>query len=347
MRRREVTGLGLVLSALALGTPTAPLTAERPPHDVVREVEAPVLTFPTGLAVAADGGVWIASTYADRLVRFDPATGAARTIRLPQRTHPVGLLADARGAIWYAGSGLGLVARLEPDGTTVREFAIPSIVTAKFAIPSPWSLATDPVGGQVWFTVHSDGIVARVPADAQPIRRSFVVTELKLGGPEVRPDGIAVDGRGVVWVAELGVDRLARIDPRSGVSRVELPPGSRPRGVGAAPDGAIWVTLFARHELLRVDPVSLATRSWPMPAGRVSHPDAIVVDRAGAVWVSELSANRIARFEPGRERFTEFPLPTSRSGVRALAVDAQGRVWFVGSYSGRLGVIEPASVPRR
>jgi virginiamycin B lyase len=290
--------------------------------------------------------VWIASTYADQLVRVDPATRATRTVRLPHRSHPAGLLADTRGAVWYAGSGLGLVGRIEPDGQTVREFAIPSMVTARNAIPSPWSLAADPAHGRVWFTVQSDGIVAWVAAEALPIRRGFVVTEVQLGGPKIRPDGLAVDGRGVLWVAELGADCLARVDPEGGVSRLPLTARSSPRGVAAAPDGTIWVTLFGRHELLRVDPVSLAVRAWPMPSGRLSNPDAVTVDRSGAVWVSEFSANTIVRFDPVRERFTVFPLPTPHSGVRALATDVQGRVWFVGSYSGRLGVIEPAAVSR-
>jgi virginiamycin B lyase len=333
-----------VLVALALSALDLAVAAPGVPQGwVVRELESPVLTYPTGLAVAADGAVWAASTYADQLVRVDPATGATRTVKLPQRSHPAGLLADARGALWYAGSGLGQVVRIEPDGHTMREFAIPSMAIPRDNIPSPWSLAADPVNAQVWFTVHSDGIVARVAADALPIRRGFVATEVALGGPEIRPDGVAVDRDGVVWVAELGVDRLARISPRGDVGRVTLVPGSRPSGVATAPDGAVWVTLFGRHELLRVEPNSRTLRTWPMPSGRSSNPAAIVVGGAGAVWVSELSANTIVRFEPGPERFTVFLLPTPRSGVRALAPDTHGRVWFVGSYSGRLGVIEPAA----
>jgi virginiamycin B lyase len=336
--------VGLCAVLLVLGpAASAPVVAE---ELVVRELASPILTYPTGLAVAADGAVWIASTYADHIVRFDPASGATRTVRLPRGSHPAGLLADARGAIWYAGSGRGHVARIEPDGRTVREFAIPSMLTARHGIPSPWRLAADSVGGQVWFTVHSDGLVARVAMDAQPVRRAFVVTEIPLGGVEVRPDGLAVDRNGRAWVAELGVDRLAQVDRQGIVRRVALASGSRPRNVATAPDGTIWVTLFGRHELLRVDPATLTLGSWLLPGGAPAHPDAIAVDHVGAVWVSTLSANAIVRFEPGLERFTTFPLPTPRSAVRALAIDGQGRVWFVGSHTGRLGVIEPRAAPR-
>lgn len=342
MGRRRVTGiLAVALTlCLALAAPT------RVPGGALQEFDNPVLTFPMGLAVSPDGGVWIASTYADQLVRFDPETRTVRRLQLEPRAHPVGIMADRRGAIWFAASGLGRVDRVEPDGTTIRQFGIPSMLTARFAIPSPWALAMDELRRQVWFTVQSDGLIARLAMDAQPIRRGFVVSELKLGSPETRPYGVAVDARGTVWVAEVGADSLARLDEQGNMNRLRLRKGSQPQNVAAAPDGTIWVTLFGGHELLRVDPVTLGLRAWPMPSGRSSSPDAVVVDRAGAVWVSEFTGNAIVRFDPLRERFTRFPLPTPRSGVRALAVEPGGRVWFVGSYSGRLGVIDPRAVPR-
>ena len=79
---------------------------------MAREVDAGRLTFPLGLAVAPDGAVWLASTYADRLVRFEPTSGRRSEVALPLRSHPVGLLVDGRGALWYAASGLGVVGRV-------------------------------------------------------------------------------------------------------------------------------------------------------------------------------------------------------------------------------------------
>jgi virginiamycin B lyase len=92
--------------------------------------------------------------------------------------------------------------------------------------------------------------------------------------------------------------------------------------------------------LLRLDPITLRTRSWPMPSGTRSSPYAVTVAASGTVWVAEFIGNTIAGFDPRAERMTAVPLPTPRSRVRALAVDAEGRVWFAGSASGRLGVIE-------
>ena len=313
--------------------------AERPLS--VREFDEPVLAFPTGLTVARDGAVWIASTFADMLVRFDPRTGMTRGYSLELRTHPVGLLADPSGAVWFAASGLGRVGRLDPGAEKPKEYGIPSMLTARNALPSPWLLARDPRDGDIWFTVHSDGMIGRLPRGAEPVRRGFAITELKLGPADLRPDGIAADGRGGLWVAEPGADRLVRIGSADGsLTPVPLPAGSRPRGVAADPDGSIWVTLFGTHELLHLDPSTLRTRAWRMPSGSGSSPYAVTVAASGAVWVAEFMGDRIVRLDPRTERMTAVALPTPRSRVRALAVDSEERVWYVGSASGRLGVIE-------
>ena len=335
-RRSAVSTVGALLAtALLVGA------AQPQPTLSVREFEQPVMAFPTGIAATPDGSVWIASTFADRLVRFDPKTGQSREFRLPMNARPVGLLADSGGGVWFAASGLAFVGRQDPGGGKPKEFAIPAIRTAYAAFPAPWALARDPRGGDLWFTVHSDGIVGRLPRGAEPVHRGFAVREIKLGAAKLRPDGIAADGRGGIWVAEPGGDQLARIGQADGaVTPLPLPTGSRPRGVAAGPDGAIWVTLFGTHQLLRLDPLTLHTRSWPMPSGQGSSPYAVAVAASGTVWVAEFMGDTIVRFDPGTERMTALALPTPRSRVRALTVDAEGRVWYAGSASGRLGVIE-------
>ena len=335
---RGLSYLAAALALLALAAGAA-VAAPPGPAPVAREVDAGRLTFPTGLAVAPDGSVWIASTQADRLVRFDPATSRRSEVVLPLRSHPAGLLVDDRGGLWYAASGLGLVGRIEGNGKP-KEFPVPAMDRVRADIASPRALALDRRAGEVWFTVQSDGLVGRLPRDAAPRRRGFAVTEISLGPPTVRPEGIAADGRGGVWVAELGADRFAYVTAAGVARRVALAPGSRPRAVAIGPDGAVWATLFGAHRLLRLDPATLQTAEWPMPSAPRSSPLAIAVDGTGAVWVSELEGNAVARFDPRAERFTAVPLPTPRSGVRALAVAPDGRVWFVGSWSGRLGVIE-------
>jgi virginiamycin B lyase len=307
----------------------------------VREFEQPVLTHPTGLAAAPDGTIWIASTYADKLVRFDPETRKISEVQLPLRSHPAGLLVDEQGIVWFVASGLGLVGRLTEGTRAPAEFPLPSVVAAKYAIPSPCALTLDSSRRELWVTIESAGAVGRLDRSAQPVRRGFAIRELSLGEATSRPCGIAADRHGAIWVAETGADRLTRIDPPSGeLRRLPLPAGSRPRGLAASTDGRIWAALFGGHQLLAVDTASFATRAWALPSGARAAPAAIAIGPDGAVWVSDVEANSLVRFQPGTGEFRSYPLPIPNSRVHAIAVDPRGRLWYVGSASGRLGVIE-------
>ena len=305
----------------------------------IAEMAALSLTFPMGVAVAPDGAIWVASTLADRLVRFDPASGVVSAVKLPLHSHPAGLVVDPEGRVWFAASGKGLVARMTPGALRAAEFAPPSLLDAQRGLPAPWSIALDARHARVWFTLRPDGVVGSVDIGATPTRKGSVVREIVLDRSFTRPEAVAADREGAVWVTELAADRLTRIGPDGLLRRFALPPGSRPRGVAAAPDGSVWVGLFGADRLLRVDPSTFAVRSWPMPSAPRSSPYAVTVDGGGRVWVSEFTANTVTCFDPATQRFAVWQVPTPGAGVRALAADREGRIWFVGSYSGRLGVV--------
>jgi virginiamycin B lyase len=307
----------------------------------VTELAGPTFTFPTGITVAPDGAVWVASTLADQLVRVEPGSARSTVVKLPLRSHPVGLAADARGRIWFAGSGVGLVGRHTPGLARATEFPPASLLGEPLGPAFVAAVALDPRGGNAWFTVGPAAMVATVPIAAPDGRRSAVAREVILGPGPSRPEGLAVDPDGAVWVAEMAADALVRIAAGGEIRRVPLPAGSRPRGVAVGPDGDVWVTLFGSHRLMRVKRASGDTQSWPMPSGARSNPWAIAVDPAGGVWSSEFTANTVTCFDPARSRFAMWSVPTDAAGVRALAIDATGRAWFVGSTSGRLGVVGP------
>src|SRR5262245_54957183 len=117
-----------------------------------RELTGLRLTFPTGLAGCPDGGMWVASTYSDTLVRVDSASGTSREIRLPQASHPAGLACDRRGAVWFAASGLGLVGRISPGLNKPQEFVLPSMRVPRRAASVPRAIAIHPERQEAWFT---------------------------------------------------------------------------------------------------------------------------------------------------------------------------------------------------
>jgi virginiamycin B lyase len=56
--------------------------------------------------------------------------------------------------------------------------------------------------------------------------------------------------------------------------------------------------------------------------------------------VNEINTDTVVRLDPTTGAMRVFPLPSRGAGIRKMAVDAQGRLWYMGSHNGRLGVIE-------
>ncbi|MBI4736618.1 MAG: hypothetical protein HY766_11290 [candidate division NC10 bacterium] len=66
----------------------------------------------------------------------------------------------------------------------------------------------------------------------------------------------------------------------------------------------------------------------------------MTVDGAGVVWVNEISSDAVVRLDPAAGQARLFNLPSKGVGIRKMIVDTEGRLWYMGSHNGRLGVIE-------
>jgi virginiamycin B lyase len=165
------------------------------------------------------------------------------------------------------------------------------------------------------------------------------LTELKTRG---NPYGLALDRDSHVWFCQLSGDRLGRVDAKTGaVTEVDLEAGSRPRRVATAPDGSLWVTYNGNGKLVRFDPAPrTVVKEYRLPAGPDGGPYAVSVDGGGIVWANEIKTDTVVRLDPKTDALRVIKLPSARVGIRKMIVDASGRLWYMGSHNGRLGVIE-------
>ena len=76
-----------------------------------------------------------------------------------------------------------------------------------------------------------------------------------------------------------------------------------------------------------------------LPGGDAG-PYAVTVDGSGIVWVNEIETDTVVRFDPRTETMRVVALPSSNVGIRKMAIDQRGRLWYMGSHNGRLGVVE-------
>ncbi len=292
----------------------------------VREWPVPTPEFARDPAIAPDGSIYIAVMHGNKIAHFDPRTQKFREWELPSGARPHGLLVDRQGIVWYTGNGNGTIGRLDPKTGKVTEYRAPSG-------DDPHTLVIEDDGKTIWFTVQSGGRIGRLDTE------SGKISEYRTSG---RPYGIALDRRGNIWFCRIGADKLGILDPQTGVmSELALASGSRPRRMALAPDGSLWVTLYGNGKLVQVDPQARrVVREVALPAGESAGPYAVTVDGAGTVWANEIKTDTVVRLEPQSGRLRVVQLPSRGVGIRKMVVDAEGRLWYMGSHNGRLGVVQ-------
>lgn len=289
------------------------------------EWPVPTPDFARDPAPGPDGNIYIAVMHGNKIARFDTKAQSFKEWDLPPGARPHGLLVDRKGIVWYTGHGNGTIGRLDPATGEITEYRAPSR-----GDPHTLVIGDD---GVIWFTVSSGNRIGRLDPFAGKI------TEYNTSGG---PYGIALDQAGNVWFCRMGADKLGKLNPKTGeIREVALESGSRPRRMAAAPDGSLWITLYGHGKLIKVDPAThKVVKEYALPAGANGGPYAVSVDGAGIVWANEINTDTVVRLDPSSGAIRTVVLPSKNVGIRKMIVDAEGKLWYMGSHNGRLGVIE-------
>lgn len=292
----------------------------------VSEWPVPTPRFARDPAVAPDGSVYIAVMSGNKVARFEPKAQTFKEWDLPPGHHPHGVLVDSQGIVWTTGNGNSTIGRLDPRTGAIREYKTPTDGNG------PHTLVITDDGSTIWFTLQRGDKIGQLD-----VKSGKIVEYQSSGGPY----GIAIDRAGNIWWCRMGDDKLGRLDPKSGkMSELDMGSGSRPRRVATAPDGSLWVTLFGNGKLVQVDPVAMkVVKEYQMPGGDAG-PYAVTVDGGGMVWANEIDTDTVVRLDPKTGNMRVVKLPSSNVGIRKMVVDARGRLWYMGSHNGRLGVVE-------
>ena len=293
----------------------------------VTEWAVPTPKFARDPAPAPDGSMYIAVMQGNKIAHFDPKTKKFHEWDLPEGAKPHGLIVDKQGIVFYTGNGNGTIGRLDPASGKITEFK------TRQSGSGPHTLVQAP-DGTIWFTEQSADRIGRL----DPATGNLREYETR-GGPY----GLALSKDGAVWFCQLSGHRLGRLDPATGkVTEIEVPRGSGPRRVAANADGSVlWWAFYGSNELVKFDPIAQKIlKKYTLPSGSGGGAYAVTVDGAGFPWVNEISGNTVVRLDPATEKMQVIKLPTPNTGIRKMIIAADGRLWYMGSHIGKIGMIE-------
>jgi sugar lactone lactonase YvrE len=208
--------------------------------------------------------------------------------------------------------------------------------------------------GTVYVSDWRGGVTA-IAADG--LQTTFTAED----GPDLRPNGIAIDRDGSFFLADLGerggvwrLERNGRLSPYCiAVDGRALPPANFVTGDRA---GRVWITVSTRlvPRALGYRPtaadgfvVVVTDRGARLAADGLGYTNELVVDPSGDwLYVNETFARRLSRFRIDasgdlgrRETVAVFGAGTFPDG---LALDGDGGIWVVSPVSNRVIRIDAA-----
>lgn len=274
------------------------------------------LDFPSGLAVAADGSVYVSDMMNNRVRKISPQgiittvagtgvsgfSGDGGPAVSAQLRQPHGLAIDASGNLYIATNSRvrritpqGIISTVVGDGTYRHDGDNGPATRASLA-------------GATWVAVNNDGeLFVTEEHHLRKVTRDGVITTIAGEGAGGRagtslkplnPIDVAVDGGGSVFVADKYMVRKVAPD-----GRMTIIAGNPAVDVAIAVDNAgnLYVADPSESCIRKISPAGavLLEIGCPSdtngPAVRLAGPHGIALDGAGNLFVADSGANRIRR----------------------------------------------------
>jgi virginiamycin B lyase len=278
-------------------------------------------TRPRDPDVAPNGVIWLVGQGGDYAARFDPESKEFTRKVLPPGTGPHNLIIDRDGTLWIAGNRQAFIGKMNPYTGKLARFILPD-ETAR----DPHTLVFSG-RDEIWFTMQWSNYVGRLN------KRSGLMDLVPMQTDQARPYGIKMDSKGHPWIALLGTNGLATINPKTLELEVVYLPReeARLRRLAITDDNAIWYTDYSQGYIGRYDPQSGEFTEWKTPSEK-SGPYAMAADNLGRVWFVETwpQPNLLVGFDPlFGTFFSVTPIPSGAGSVRHMVYDpARNSLWF-------------------
>jgi len=264
-------------------------------------------------------------------------TDKFREYLLPQTDSQVmRLTVDHSGRVWFGEMGRNYLAVFDPRTQTFQQMTPPHGRFGMMGI----QVASDDT---IWFAEQYANYIGhyfprtgRFQLYPLPV---YTVPDPSNAGKTLTlpsaPNDLSLDAHGDVWFTEFNVDRLGRLDPRTGhmqqypLTAKQSVEKLAPYGVAVDPEGNVWFTESSNDHIGRLDPSSGHIRLFAPPGPPIA-PMEIASDAHGAIWVTSFSSGLLLQLNPRTGAVTSYYASLSgedTGGLYGLAVTSSGNVW--------------------
>jgi DNA-binding beta-propeller fold protein YncE len=260
-------------------------------------VSSSALYSPSGVAVDANGNVYIADTYNQRVLKETFSSGSYIESTVPNSAfYPYGIAVDGAGNIYIADTGYSRVLKETFSAGGYIESTVPTST-----LNWPFGVAVDG-SGNVYIPDTYNHRVLKETLSAGTYTESVVPTS-----PLSDPFGIAVDGSGTVYISDSYEHRVLKETLSAGsYTETTLPTSglSGPYGVAVDGNGSVYIVDYY-----------------------------YVVDYFG----NGFGASRVLKETLSSGNYTQSTVETSSlNGPFGVAVDGSGNVYLADTYNNRV-----------
>ncbi|MEQ1637181.1 MAG: hypothetical protein ABL903_10845 [Methylococcales bacterium] len=304
-------------------------------------------SYPIPFALAADGSVWVADSYNNRIQHFTSDGVMIKQFGIQgygdgQFNNPSAIAVAPDKGIWVADTGNNRLQNFNPDGSYIGQFGSEGLGAGQFEYPRGIAVAAD---NTVWVAnSSSDNLIQHFTTDGIFIGQ--LITQD--GTPSSDPPFIVVAMDGSVWMTDSGNGRIRHFDPDGTVisqfGSVGFGEGQFERlsGIALANDGSVWIADSFLNRLQHFSANGLflgQLGSGGNGAGQFDHPRDIEVATDDTLWVVDTYNHRLQHLNGSGAFIGQLGSQGDSGGQFSypsdLAFAADGSLWVADSGNGR------------